>query len=88
MILTDKAREDFIKYASYTYGEDSGDLNMMREVMRNTLIIDWFDSLCASKLGGHNMSDYLYEYLKRHNYKESIRLTIKRLNTIYNEKYK
>lgn len=45
MILNGKAEVDFIKWASYNYGEDSGDLAMMREVYRNALIIEFFDSV-------------------------------------------
>ena len=45
MILNGKSEVDFIKWASYNYGEDSGDLTMLREVYRNALIIEFFDSV-------------------------------------------
>lgn len=45
MFLTDKAKEDFMKYASHDHGEGIKDLAMMRSIYRNALIIQWFDSL-------------------------------------------
>lgn len=87
MVLTGKALEDFKNYILYELGIQN-EILLYRKTLINALIMDWFDSLCASKLGGYNASDYLFEHLRRNNYKDSIQLTIKRLNNIYNEQEK
>ena len=99
MILNGKSEVDFIKWASYNYGEDSGDLTMLREVYRNALIIEFFDSVgiyIYLETGTYfNKPNFRYEIITNNDtcigYKESSRLeatiqAIKKANDIYNER--
>lgn len=97
MILTGKAEVDFIKWASYNYGEDSGDLAMMREVYRNALIIEFFDSVgiyidiriefndsfVLKTFDSYAEDDYVGNYSNR---QEATIQAIEKANDIYNEK--
>lgn len=44
MELTGKAKEGFIKWASYKYGEDEKDLKLRYKIYVNALIIEWFET--------------------------------------------
>lgn len=100
MILTGKCKEDFIKYASYNYGEDSRDLAMMRSVMRNALIIEWFDRIGIIINVYYNTysNGFVQELILNdkilntdNNYKtrqEATTQAIKKANEIYNEQAK
>lgn len=88
MILNGKAEVDFIKWASYNYGEDSGDLAMMREVYRNALIIEFFDSIEYNK--NSSLWDYCFFdcYWNKglREYKQATIQAIKKANDLYNER--
>ncbi|MFV0189094.1 hypothetical protein OBK29_04065 [Empedobacter falsenii] len=89
MILNGKAEVDFIKWASYNYGEDSGDLAMMREVYRNALIIEFFDSIEYNK--NSSLWDYCFFdcYWNKglREYKQATIQAIKKANDLYNSRY-
>ena len=94
MILNGKSEVDFIKWASYNYGEDSGDLTMLREVYRNALIIEFFDSVGIyigiqyTEIDSIGMYDWRIHYSNfygtNNSRKEATIQAIKKANDIYN----
>ncbi|WP_353166404.1 hypothetical protein [Empedobacter brevis] len=88
MELTGKAKEEFIKWASYKYGEDEKDLKLRYKIYVNALIIEWFDSVEHNKIS--SLWDYCFFdcYWNRglREYKQATEQAIIKANQIYNAK--
>ena len=87
MILTGKAKEDFIKTK---IGNEINLFESMLPIYKNALIIEWFDSIKYNEIW--SLWDYsfkiMYEDLRiGKSIIEIQKEAIKKANEIYNEKY-
>lgn len=87
MKLTREAKEDFEIwfYQTYKHNYTFYQQNENSKILR-MIIIDWFNFIGASEIGGHSISDLIYIHLKQNeNIFRAINLAIEEANKNYNE---
>ena len=81
MILTDKAKSDFLEW----YGSDERYFETTAtKTEEYANVCEWLDALPSSVIGGNSFSDILYVALNTMKYKEAIKHSIKTSNQWYN----